>query len=188
MPRKKKPAPQDTSTPTADLPPDDREIITPETNPDRHRPSHKLNGTDHPLEQFKQELLEASSTGESWEKPGYVSRVRPDGPKKRAVGDEIVIYRGENIVLSRVVTNEDDDYYLSVKKPTGETVDGERMFLPPAKVDRLIAAGFNEISDRGNGSEWSAPTQRVNELGVDLNILAVVMDGKGERLAAGRGR
>jgi hypothetical protein len=53
-------------------------------------------------------------------------------------------------------------------------------------ADRLIAAGFDDISDRGNGSLWSAPTQRVNDLGTDLNILAVVLDDKGERIGRGR--
>lgn len=116
-------------------------------------------------------------------------RRRPIAPRQRSLGDFRVIYTSENLELGRATTNEEDEYHLRIHKPlTKDTVDGERVFVSQAQADRLTASGFDDISDRANGSAWRADARKVHEIGTDLNVMAVMLDRKGERLAEGRGR
>ena len=92
---------------------------------------------------------------------------RPIGPRKRDVNEPGTLYTGPNITLSM----DADGYQIEAKKP-----------LSTEQQDKIVAAGFDEVSD----GLWQATKQAVRATGKDINVLAVMLDGKAERTGRGR--
>ncbi len=97
--------------------------------------------------------------------------VRQLGPRKRQPGESGTIYVCPNVHI----TMDADSFMSDAKKP-----------LTTAQQDRIVAAGFDDVSENQDGSLWLATKWQVKQTGTDINILAVVLDQKGERLGRAR--
>lgn len=92
-------------------------------------------------------------------------------------------YSGRNVR----VTTDGDSWMVEVKNPlSAEVIDGVQQYVTTGQRERLTASGFDDVSDRGNGSAWMASAKAVMDIGTDVNILAVSLDAKGERLGRSR--
>jgi hypothetical protein len=93
------------------------------------------------------------------------------GPRRREPGEAAATYDGPNIR----VTLDGDTWMIDAKKS-----------LTMAQQDRIVAAGFDDVSEAQDGSLWLAQKWAVAKTGTDMNVLSIVLDGKGERLGRSR--
>ena len=94
----------------------------------------------------------------------WTQTVRPTGPRARD-GDPVSSYTGKDV---RVTTD-------------GQTWEvAMRRELSAEEFDRLQRSGFDPVDDAC--LTWQASAQVVRDAGTDVNILAVTLDRKGERL------
>lgn len=93
------------------------------------------------------------------------------GPRSRAPGEAGTTYVGKNFDIDY----DGNSFMITAKKP-----------FTTAQQDRIVAAGFDDVSEAQDGSLWLAQRWQVAKTGTDINVLAVVLDGKAERLGRSR--
>ena len=66
----------------------------------------------------------------------------------------ITIHNG----LNTIVKLDKDCFLFDLKRPlTDEIRDGKELHLTPEQRQKLQAAGFDDVSSKGDGSAWMAP-------------------------------
>jgi hypothetical protein len=111
--------------------------------------------------------------------PSHVERIRPTGPRKRTPDDLFSIYVSKDITVSK-----DADLNFMVES---------RKELTDRQMARLNAMGFEDVSERQDGSSWLANTLSLRKfepataalLMEEINNLGPELDGKYQRLAQG---
>jgi hypothetical protein len=146
----------------AELEPPIREIVQPDPNTARPRPSGSKNRQEYPS--FA-------------EKAASQPKKRLVGPRKRAPGEPGTIYTGENVLVKMGV----DYLTFDIKRPlVRESRDGVEMYLSIAQQNELVAAGFDDLSAKGDASEWMAP--KTKQAMAVVQQLATKFDGKDARI------
>lgn len=113
----------------------------------------------------------------------HAERFRPTRPAARTASEPANVYRSDNLRIDRI----EDVYAVSILKPqSDQEIDGVRQYVTDDQRALLLKAGFDDVSDRANGSDWNAPAYQCHKDGVDLAILGVKLDAKGERIGRGR--
>lgn len=98
------------------------------------------------------------------------------GPRKLAAGEPENRFSGKYVRIDLMKDQvEGDRYYLDTTRP-----------LERHQQDMVIAAGFDPIGELDTALHWEATRENVARSGKDLNVLAITLDGKQERLGRSR--
>jgi hypothetical protein len=73
----------------------------------------------------------------------------------------ITIHNGRNTIVKL----DKDSFIFDLKRPlTDEIRDGAEAYLTSDQQRKLQAAGFDDVSPRGDGSAWMAPLQENSKI------------------------
>lgn len=131
--------------------------------------------------------------------PQPESFVERFAPRKREPDEQLPFYSGESVRVSKDPERWKDlprSFSIEISRPlTNQTRDGQTMYVSSDWYRKLTGYGFDDISDKGDGSLWMADVPQLMEgrpetlkiLMERLNGLGPQLDGKFERLAGGQG-
>ena len=98
----------------------------------------------------------------------HVEKHRPDGPRKRD-GEPAASYQGRSV---RVI-KDGQMWQVTVERD-----------LTAEEYGKMQASGFTDVSDTGR--IWNASQKELVQAGTDINIVAIQLDAKGERIGRAR--